>query len=100
MDADKVIDEIEVSQGVTYAPLQRRAVTLAAEQGVLVLTGGPGTGKTTAVRGIMTLFERMGLAVQLLAPTGRAAQRMIQLCGREAQTIHRCLGMSYNELSG
>ncbi len=100
VDADKVIDEIEKEQGVIYAPLQRRAVTLAAEQGVLVLTGGPGTGKTTAVRGIMTLFERMGLAVQLLAPTGRAAQRMGQLCGREAQTIHRSLGMSYNELSG
>ncbi|MBR5571639.1 MAG: ATP-dependent RecD-like DNA helicase [Oscillospiraceae bacterium] len=100
VDADKVIDEIEKEQGVTYAPLQRRAVTLAAEQGVLVLTGGPGTGKTTAVRGIVTLFERMGLAVQLLAPTGRAAQRMGQLCSREAQTIHRSLGMSYNELSG
>ena len=100
MDADKVIDEIEKEQGVTYAPLQRRAVTLAAEQGVLVLTGGPGTGKTTSVRGIVTLFERMGLAVQLLAPTGRAAQRMGQLCGREAQTIHRSLGMNYNELSG
>ncbi len=100
VNADKVIEEIEKAQGVTYAPLQRRAVTLAAEQGVLVLTGGPGTGKTTAVRGIMTLFERMGLAVQLLAPTGRAAQRMGQLCGREAQTIHRSLGMCYNELSG
>lgn len=98
--ADRVIDEIEQKQGVVYAPLQRRAVTLAAEQGVLLLTGGPGTGKTTSVRGIVTLFERMGLSVLLLAPTGRAAQRMGQLCSREAQTIHRCLGMSYNELSG
>ncbi|MBQ3548603.1 MAG: ATP-dependent RecD-like DNA helicase [Oscillospiraceae bacterium] len=100
VDAEKIIDEIQCVQGVTYAPLQRRAVALAAEQGVLVLTGGPGTGKTTSVRGIVTLFERMGLSVLLLAPTGRAAQRMGQLCGREAQTIHRCLGMSYNELSG
>lgn len=48
----------------------------------------------------MTLFERMGLEVLLLAPTGRAAKRMGELCGREAQTIHRCLGMSYNEASG
>ena len=100
VDAGKIIGEIELQQGVVYAPLQRHAVTLAAEKGVLVLTGGPGTGKTTAVRGIVTLFERMGLSVLLLAPTGRAAQRMGQLCSRDAQTIHRSLGMSYNELTG
>lgn len=98
--ADKVIDEIEFAQQITYAPQQRQAVKLAAEQGVLLLTGGPGTGKTTSVRGIVTLFERMGLDVLLLAPTGRAAKRMSELCGRDAQTIHRCLGMSYNDLTG
>ena len=97
--ADKVIDEIEQVRQITYAPQQRQAVKLAAEQGVLLLTGGPGTGKTTSVRGIVTLFERMGLEVLLLAPTGRAAKRMSELCSREAQTIHRCLGMHYNELT-
>lgn len=97
--ADKVIDEIEFSQQITYAPQQRQAVKLAAEQGVLLLTGGPGTGKTTSVRGIVTLYERMGLDVLLLAPTGRAAKRMSELCDRDAQTIHRCLGMNYNELT-
>ena len=99
-NVDRIIDDIEKRQGIAYAPEQRRAVALAAERGVLLLTGGPGTGKTTSVRGIVTLFERMGLDTVLLAPTGRAAQRMSQLCGKEAQTIHRCLGMSWNELTG
>ena len=98
--ADRVIDEIEFAQQITYAPQQRQAVKLAAEEGVLLLTGGPGTGKTTSVRGIVTLFERMGLDVLLLAPTGRAAKRMSELCSRDAQTIHRCLGMSYNDMTG
>ena len=95
--AGKTVDEIEAAQGITYAPLQRKAVELAAEHGVLILTGGPGTGKTTTVRGIVSLFERMGLAIVLAAPTGRAAQRLGELTGREAQTIHRLLGMSWNE---
>ena len=99
-NADRIIDDIQKQQGVAYAPEQRRAVALAAERGILLLTGGPGTGKTTSVRGIVTLFERMGLDVLLLAPTGRAAQRMSQLCGRDAQTVHRALGMSWNELTG
>ena len=95
--AGRTVDEIEQSQGITYAPLQRKAVELAAEHGVLILTGGPGTGKTTTVRGIVSLFERMGLAIVLAAPTGRAAQRLGELTGREAQTVHRLLGMSWNE---
>ena len=95
--AGRTVDEIEQSQGITYAPLQRKAVELAAEHGVLILTGGPGTGKTTTVRGIVSLFERMGLAIVLAAPTGRAAQRLGELTGRETQTIHRLLGMSWNE---
>lgn len=97
---DGVIEEMEMTQGIRYAPLQREAVTLAAQSGVLLLTGGPGTGKTTATRAIVHLFEKMGLDILLLAPTGRAAKRMGELCEREAQTIHRCLGMSYNDLTG
>ena len=99
-NVDKIIAEMETRQGIAYAPQQRRAVELAARSGVLLLTGGPGTGKTTSTRGIVTLLERMGLTVLLLAPTGRAAKRMSELCSREAQTIHRCLGMTFNELTG
>ena len=98
--AGRAGDELEAQQGITYAPLQRQAVELAARTGVLVLTGGPGTGKTTTVRGIVALFRRMGLEIVLAAPTGRAAKRMSELCRREAQTIHRALGMTYNELTG
>ena len=98
--AKRAIDEIEREQGIEYAPLQRKAVELAAERELLILTGGPGTGKTTSVRAILTLFERMGLDVLLAAPTGRAAKRMSEVCGRDAQTIHRMLGMSWDERSG
>lgn len=97
---DRIIKEIEKTRHITYAPAQREAVALAAQTGVVLLTGGPGTGKTTAVQGIVTLLERMGLAVLLLAPTGRAAKRMSELSGAEAQTIHRALGMTFNEMTG
>lgn len=97
---ERIIREIETAQQITYAPAQRQAVALAAQTGVVLLTGGPGTGKTTAVQGIVTLLERMGLDVLLLAPTGRAAKRMSELTGKDAQTIHRALGMTYNELTG
>ena len=89
--ADKAVAEIEREQGITYAPLQRQAVELAAKTGVILLTGGPGTGKTTTVRGIVTLFQKMGLNIVLAAPTGRAAKRMAEITGREASTIHRLL---------
>ena len=95
--AARVVTEIERTQGITYAAQQRRAVELAAQRGVLIITGGPGTGKTTTVRGIVALFQRMGLDIVLAAPTGRAAKRMSELTGMEAQTIHRLLGMNWNE---
>ena len=95
--ADRAVDEIEARQGITYAPQQRQAVEKAARCGVLILTGGPGTGKTTTVRGIVALFQKMGLEIVLAAPTGRAAKRMSELTGMEAQTVHRLLGMSWND---
>ena len=98
--AAQAVEEIQRRQGITYAPLQRQAVELVARQGVVILTGGPGTGKTTAVRGIVALLEKMGLDILLAAPTGRAAKRMSELTGREAQTIHRMLGMSWSESTG
>ena len=94
---ERVIKEIEREQGVQYAPLQRQAVELAAKEELLLLTGGPGTGKTTSVRAIVALFERMGLNVLLAAPTGRAAKRMSETSGREARTIHRLLEYSPQE---
>ena len=96
----QAVEEIQRQQGIVYAPLQRQAVELAARQGVVILTGGPGTGKTTAVRGIVALLEKMGLDILLAAPTGRAAKRMSELTGREAQTIHRMLGMNWSESTG
>ena len=95
--ADRTLAEIEAEQGITYAPQQREAVRLAATNGVLILTGGPGTGKTTTVRGIVALFQKMGLDIVLAAPTGRAAKRMSELTGMDAQTVHRMLGMNWNE---
>ena len=97
--AERTVAEIEREQGITYAAQQRQAVALAAREGVLILTGGPGTGKTTTVRGIVALFQKMGLDILLAAPTGRAAKRMSELTGMEAQTVHRMLGMSWNETS-
>ena len=99
-NVEAILEEIQARQGIVYAPEQRQAVETAAYSGVFLLTGGPGTGKTTCVRGIVALLERMGLRVELAAPTGRAAKRLGEACGREAQTIHRMLGMSYNETLG
>ncbi|MBQ9521470.1 MAG: ATP-dependent RecD-like DNA helicase [Oscillospiraceae bacterium] len=98
--AERVLSEVEQALGVTYAEHQREAVRLAARVGVLILTGGPGTGKTTTVRGIVALFQRMGLDMELSAPTGRAAQRLGEVTGMEAQTVHRLLGMTRNDETG
>ena len=78
-NVDRIIAQIQAEQDITYAPAQRRAVEIAARQGVLLLTGGPGTGKTTSVRAIVAMLERMGLNILLLAPTGRAAKRLGEL---------------------
>ncbi|MBQ3897349.1 MAG: ATP-dependent RecD-like DNA helicase, partial [Clostridia bacterium] len=88
---DKEIEKLEKANGITYEKLQKEAIMTAARKGVLILTGGPGTGKTTTVNGILELFERDGLNVVLCAPTGRAAQRMSEITGKEASTIHRLL---------
>ena len=92
-----VIHSIERECGLTYAPEQRSAIELAAEYRVLAVTGGPGTGKTTCVKAILTLYEKMGLNVVLTAPTGRAAKRLSELSNKDAQTIHRLLGAAISE---
>lgn len=97
---EKVLERIQGEQGIEYAPLQRDAMELAARRQVMLLTGGPGTGKTTSLRGALALFESMGLETALTAPTGRAAKRLGETCGQEAYTIHRLLETHFDEATG
>ncbi len=94
-DLDQLLDALAQDAQVEYAPLQQEAIAKAARYGVSILTGGPGTGKTTAVHGMLRVFEALGLEVVLAAPTGRAAKRLSELCGMEAKTIHRLLEAGY-----
>ena len=96
LDVETIIDRIERENGITYAPMQRECLRAAARRKVMVITGGPGTGKTTTVRGILALFDVLGLETQLAAPTGRAAQRMSELTGRDAMTVHRLLECGFS----
>ena len=82
--------------GTHYVTLQKAAIAGALENGVMVLTGGPGTGTTTVVRALLRIFDSMGLRVALCAPTGRAAKRMSEATSAEAKTVHRLLEMNYN----
>lgn len=89
------IDALENTEKIRFAPLQREAIQAAMENGVLVITGGPGTGKTTIINAIIKLCEAEGYDIELAAPTGRAAKRMEEATGHKAQTIHRLLGINF-----
>lgn len=91
------IDNVENKLGIKFEKLQREAIFEAFQNGILVLTGGPGTGKTTTLNAIIKLFENRRLDIELAAPTGRAAKRMTELTGREAKTIHRLLEVEWGE---
>ena len=91
------IYSFESSSAIKFDEKQRKAIEIAVEKGLLVLTGGPGTGKTTTVKGIIQLMQNRGLKLALAAPTGRAAQRMEELTGTSAKTIHRLLEVEYKE---
>ncbi len=95
-----IIEGIQTRQGITYAPQQRQAVELAARCQMMLLTGGPGTGKTTSLRGVLALFEAMGLETALAGPTGRAAKRLGELCQAEGTTIHRLLETRFDAKTG
>lgn len=95
-----LIGRIQKEQGITYAAQQRTAVELAASRQVMLLTGGPGTGKTTSLRGVLALFDQLGLETALAAPTGRAAKRMGEACGADAVTIHRLLETKLDPYTG
>ena len=85
------IKKIEKNKDIVLADMQKAAIKEAMKSGVLVITGGPGTGKTTTIDAIISAFEAWGLEFLLAAPTGRAARRMSETTGYEAQTIHRLL---------
>ncbi len=95
--ADMEIEQIEAGEGIAYAGKQKAAIRAAMEQGVLILTGGPGTGKTTTLNAIIRILKQAGEQVLLAAPTGRAAKRMSALTGEEAKTIHRMLQVDWDE---
>lgn len=101
----EMMRQVERAGAVIYSREQQRAIRAAATSRVLILTGGPGTGKTTILQGILELYDRMGLKTQsrgilLAAPTGRAAQRLQEVTGREASTIHRLLEAQLDPASG
>jgi exodeoxyribonuclease V alpha subunit len=91
IDADKAIAWVERRLDITLAPGQRQAVTKALASKILIITGGPGVGKTTIIRAILAILRAKGVAPQLAAPTGRAAKRLSETTGLQAKTIHRLL---------
>ncbi len=94
-DIDQRIESIEKKDNIQYAQLQKEAIHKALTKGILILTGGPGTGKTTTLNAIIKILKDSGEKVLLAAPTGRAAQRMSELTGCEAKTIHRLLEVEW-----
>lgn len=96
LNVEEDLAYVEAAAGIRYERLQREAIRKALAQGVLILTGGPGTGKTTTLNAIIQVLERKGQRVLLAAPTGRAAKRMSEVTGREAKTIHRLLEVAWD----
>lgn len=95
-DIGRFIENEEMRSGISYASLQKKAIEDALRYGVMVLTGGPGTGKTTVVRALIRIFDSMGFDIALAAPTGRAAKRLSEATSMEAKTVHRLLEMTYD----
>lgn len=93
---DKMIYDLQKQEDIILADSQKEAVVEALNNGVMVITGGPGTGKTTTINCIIKIFEQLGADVSLAAPTGRAAKRLSETTGREAKTIHRLLEYGYS----
>ena len=96
-DTEKLLKKLETQQHIAYAPKQRQTLELVLRHQLVVITGGPGTGKTTSIRAILAMLDELELKCLLCAPTGRAAKRMTELTGREAATVHRLLGAKFDE---
>ena len=96
----ELVAHMEDEWHIRYGKMQREAIATALSAGVMILTGGPGTGKTTVIRALLSLFERLDMEVALMAPTGRAAKRMSEATVHEARTIHRALEMDYLAQTG
>ena len=92
-DIGSLIGMVEQGLNISFAPMQKEALYSALENGVMILTGGPGTGKTTVIRALISIFESLGMSVVLAAPTGRAAKRMSESTSCDAKTVHRMLEM-------
>ena len=99
-DLDKRIRAVEKASGISYSAEQTEAIREAATSGLLLITGGPGTGKTTILNGLLSLLGQMQLKCLLAAPTGRAAKRLTEVTGEDASTIHRLLEASIDQNSG
>ena len=93
VDISSLIHKVESGLDISFAPLQREALFAALEHGVMIITGGPGTGKTTVIKAMLSIFNSIGLKTVLAAPTGRAAKRMSEATSEEAKTVHRMLEM-------
>lgn len=96
-EANSLVDAAQRDIGIEFSQEQRRAILDCLDNGVLVITGGPGTGKTTIINGILRIFRDNGVSTALAAPTGRAAKRITETTGYEASTLHRLLGYAYDE---
>ncbi|MFR5265817.1 ATP-dependent RecD-like DNA helicase [Clostridium sp.] len=96
-DVENLIEHFERDNKIKFAPSQKEAILGAFQNGIEIITGGPGTGKTTIIKAIIEIFESCHMKVVLAAPTGRAAKRMGESTGREAKTIHRLLDMGVSE---
>ena len=88
---ESMVRKAAASGGIQYSAQQEQAIRAASDSGILLITGGPGTGKTTILNGILSLYDQMGLRTLLAAPTGRAAKRLAEVTGQDASTIHRLL---------